>query len=131
MNEALSDSILAELEEQLRGHHQRLKTEIGTLRHTEGVEGKQEDDPSTDLRGDQGEASVEIEAWSLAHQAEFDLREQLAEVEHALSKFTLGTYGRCEQCGQPIPLARLRAFPEARYDVAHQAEVEDRVRGKP
>lgn len=24
-----------------------------------------------------------------------------------------GTYGRCEDCGQPIPSARLKALPEA------------------
>lgn len=129
MNENLSSPIVAELEAQLRAHHERLQTEIGALRRVEGTGGKHADDPSTDLKGDQGDASVEIESWSFAHQAEFDLHEQLAEVEHALSKFPLGIYGRCEQCGQPIPLARLRAFPEARYDVAHQAEVEERVRG--
>ena len=129
MNQELTPTVLAELQERLVAHHQRLESEIGGLRRTEGVEGKQEDDPSNEVRGDQGEASVEIEAWAIAHQEEFDLREQLAEVEHALSKFALGTYGRCEQCGQPIPLARLRAFPEARYDVVHQAEEEKRVRG--
>lgn len=129
MNEELSTTVVAELQEQLGTHHLRLETEIDGLRRAEGVGGKQEDDPNTEVRGDQGEASVEIEAWAIAHQEEVNLREQLAEVEHALSKFALGTYGRCEQCGQPIPLARLRAFPEARYDVVHQAEVERRVRG--
>ncbi len=53
-----------------------------------------------------------------------NLKDQLAEVEHALGKFAQGTYGRRERCGEPIPLARLRAFPDARYDVVHQAEVE-------
>jgi DnaK suppressor protein len=129
MNEELSTTVMEELQEQLRAHHQHLETEIDRLQSTEGVGAKQEDDPSIEVRGDQGEASVEIETWAIARQEEVNLREQLAEVEHALSKFALGTYGRCEQCGQPIPLARLRAFPEARYDVAHQAEVEKRVRG--
>ena len=129
MNEKLSPSILAELQQQLAERREHLKAEIGALQRAEGIGGRPGDDPSTDLKGDQGDASVEVEAWAIAHQEEFNLREQLAEVEHALSKFALGTYGRCEQCGQPIPLARLRAFPEARYDVGHQAEVEQRVRG--
>ncbi len=129
MNEELSTTVLAELREQLLEHHQRLEIEIGTLRRAEGVGGKQSDDPSTELKGDQGDASIEMEAWAIARQEEVNLREQLAEVEHALSKFVLGTYGRCERCSQPIPLARLRAFPEARYDVIHQAEVEEQVRG--
>lgn len=130
-NEEFTPTVLAALQTSLIAYQQHLKSEMGQLRQAEGVGGKQEDDPSIEVRGDQGEASVEIEAWAIAHQEEFNLREQLAEVEHALSKFALGTYGRCEQCGQPIPLARLRAFPEARYDVGHQAEVEQRVRGTP
>lgn len=126
MNEALSPADLAALQEQLLEHQKRLKTEISSLRHTEDVGGEPNDDPSLDLKGDQGDASVEIEAWSIAHQEELNLEDQLAEVEHAIGKFALGTYGRCELCGEPIPLARLRALPEARYDAVHQAEVEAR-----
>ena len=129
MNEELSLSVLAELKAQLEKKRDHLQTEVGTLQSAEGVGGRPGDDPSTDLKGDQGDASVEVEAWAIAHQEELNLRDQLAEVEHALSKFALGTYGLCEHCGHPIPLARLRAFPEARYDVVHLAEVEARVRG--
>ena len=128
MNEALSPTDLAALQEQLLEHQKHLETEISSLRRTEDVGGEPGDDPSLDLKGDQGDASVEIEAWSLAHQEELNLEDQLAEVEHALGKFALGTYGRCEACGELIELARLRAFPEARYDVIHQAEMEARRR---
>jgi RNA polymerase-binding transcription factor DksA len=41
------------------------------------------------------------------------IRDQLTEVEHALSKFDSGTYGLCDHCGQPIEPARLEALPEA------------------
>jgi len=41
------------------------------------------------------------------------IREQLAEVEHALRKFEDGTYGLCDSCGQPIDPARLEALPQA------------------
>jgi RNA polymerase-binding protein DksA len=50
------------------------------------------------------------EAETLALQ----LREALAEVEHALDKLTRGTYGLCESCGKPIAPARLEAKPAAR-----------------
>lgn len=46
------------------------------------------------------------------------LTETLAEVEHALAKFAAGSYGTCEQCGQPIALARLEAKPAARYCIS-------------
>ena len=41
------------------------------------------------------------------------IREQLADVEYALEKLEKGTYGLCDSCGKPIPLARLEAIPQA------------------
>jgi DnaK suppressor protein len=42
------------------------------------------------------------------------LNDTLADVEHALKKFSDSTYGRCESCGQAIAPARLEAKPAAR-----------------
>ena len=39
--------------------------------------------------------------------------DHLAEVEHALHKFEEGTYGLCDDCGQPIAPDRLEALPQA------------------
>ncbi len=44
---------------------------------------------------------------------EKQIRDQLSEVEHALRKFEKGTYGLCDNCGQPIDPARLEALPQA------------------
>lgn len=41
------------------------------------------------------------------------LREQLAEVRHALQKIDEGTYGVCERCGNAIAPERLEAIPYA------------------
>ncbi len=43
------------------------------------------------------------------------LRETLQEVEEALRKLENGTYGTCEDCGQPIDPLRLEAKPAAPY----------------
>jgi len=40
--------------------------------------------------------------------------EELRDVEAALARIDLGTYGMCVQCGAPIPLDRLTAFPTAK-----------------
>lgn len=42
------------------------------------------------------------------------LRDTLADVERALGKLEAGTFGACEECGQPIAEARLEAMPTAR-----------------
>ncbi|HEX4864609.1 MAG TPA: TraR/DksA C4-type zinc finger protein [Acidimicrobiales bacterium] len=40
-------------------------------------------------------------------------RSAAAEIDRALAKIEAGTYGYCEQCGDPIPEARLQALPYA------------------
>jgi RNA polymerase-binding protein DksA len=41
-------------------------------------------------------------------------RGHLAEIDAAITRLDVGTYGVCERCGQPIGDARLRARPVAR-----------------
>jgi len=43
------------------------------------------------------------------------LQETLDEVKSALEKLESGTYGTCEDCGQPIDPVRLEAKPAAPY----------------
>src|SRR6516164_7989264 len=45
-------------------------------------------------------------------------RAAAAEIDRALAKIQAGTYGLCEQCGNPIPQARLKALPYAALCVA-------------
>jgi DnaK suppressor protein len=48
---------------------------------------------------------------------------ELSEIEHGLGKLDLGTYGQCEECGQPINEARLEAIPAARFCIEDQAKL--------
>jgi len=41
----------------------------------------------------------------------------LAQVEEALGRIRSGTYGICEGCGKPIPVARLDAVPHTKLCV--------------
>jgi DnaK suppressor protein len=45
-------------------------------------------------------------------------------LRHALAKFEDGSYGLCEECGQPIGASRLLARPEARLCIACQTRAE-------
>lgn len=53
------------------------------------------------------------------HDLDVSVRERalLAEVEHALEKLQVGTYGVDEETGEPIPYPRLMAIPWARGGV--------------
>jgi RNA polymerase-binding transcription factor DksA len=41
-------------------------------------------------------------------------RDRLSDIEAARSRLSAGTYGTCDQCGQPIAVERLEARPAAR-----------------
>jgi DnaK suppressor protein len=58
------------------------------------------------------------------------LKEQLAEIEHALDKFDKGTYGLCDKCGQPIDPARLEALPQANLCLNCKALLAKNAKGK-
>ncbi|WLI90463.1 TraR/DksA family transcriptional regulator [Massilia sp. R2A-15] len=49
---------------------------------------------------------------------------QMAVVRHALSKIVDGSYGECEECGNPIGFSRLQARPEARLCIGCQTRAE-------
>ena len=46
------------------------------------------------------------------------LKDHYDEVADALRRFESGTYGKCERCGNEIPIERLEAIPAARLCVA-------------
>lgn len=58
------------------------------------------------------------------------LREQLAEVEHAMKKFKDGTYGLCDNCGKPIAPERLEALPQAGLCLECKARLVKEAKGK-
>lgn len=43
-----------------------------------------------------------------------NLEAEMAEINAALNKIALGSYGICERTGKPIPVARLNVNPTAR-----------------
>jgi DnaK suppressor protein len=124
MTDELTPQVLAELRRVLEGKREHLKGENAAERAREGANDTATSDQSIDLLGDRGEVSVDRYAWDGGHQELLDGEDQLAEITRALAKFGRGTYGDCERCGRPIPLARLRVLPEARYDVVHAAQME-------
>ena len=91
----------------------RLETERGSLleelKTPALVAGRQE----RGSYGEQGELATEIVEAQKGLILEKLVRDQLAEVEHALHKFDQGTYGLCDICGQSIESARLEALPQA------------------
>jgi DnaK suppressor protein len=101
-----SDAALADLRAALDEERAHLRHQLAELGFGDdgGLAYDQNFADSSQVTAERGE--VEALANSL--------KETLAEVEHALAKFEEGTYGRCENCGQPSAPARLEAKPGAR-----------------
>jgi len=57
-------------------------------------------------------------------------RELIMEIEEALRRIEDNTYGICQGNGEPIPKARLRAIPWARYCVEHANLLEKGLKRK-
>jgi RNA polymerase-binding transcription factor DksA len=45
------------------------------------------------------------------------LRSLLIDIDAALQRLQDGTYGTCQDCGRPVPVARLRALPHTTHCV--------------
>ncbi len=56
---------------------------------------------------------------------------ELASIETALTMMQEGSYGKCDECGQDIPPARLQALPYATHCVNCQRTSESRERSTP
>ena len=60
----------------------------------------------------------------LAQEAAGHNATQMMMLKHALFRFDDGSYGECEECGNPIGFSRLQARPEARLCITCQTRAE-------
>jgi DnaK suppressor protein len=98
------------LRSRLEGMQKRLNEELEQLKSTVRPAEERREGSPFGKREEEATESFELEKRLTLEKR---LREQLAEVEHALQKFEDGTYGKCDNCGQPIPPDRLEALPQA------------------
>jgi len=76
------------------------------------------------VRGDLVDQSTDLsERELMLEMAEGD-RTKLRDIETALEMMDNNTYGVCNECGEPIPVRRLLAWPTARYCVPCKEKIE-------
>jgi len=91
-------------------------------------------------RSENNEASAvgqhQADAGSDAYEKDFALsllsqeQDALYEIEEALKRIEIGTYGVCEMSSKHIPHTRLEAIPFARFTVECQQQLEKENRGR-
>jgi len=115
----LDEAMVARLRAALEEQRENLRKEI--------VE--QGADPDSDDAAIDVERGFADSAQSTAERARLisvvkALRTNLRDVERALAKMDVGTYGLCERCGRPISPERLEALPWAILCISCKQKVE-------
>lgn len=93
--------------------HRRRKVYLREFKETEtGLRFVAEDRESELEESAQGERTARF----LSHLDDRTIQD-VAEIDAALERIEAGNYGRCQACGNPIRVARLRLLPATRYCV--------------
>ncbi len=115
---------LNKIKARLEAKRDELRAEIAnlTMAHPRPV------DPNEASEGPQDFEEIAVDFLETQQEQSILVNEQalLTEVEQALERIKQGTYGRCVNCGQPIPEKRLEALPWAARCVKDEEQLEQR-----
>ncbi|MBM3239135.1 TraR/DksA family transcriptional regulator [Candidatus Poribacteria bacterium] len=99
---------------------QRLLEELNKLLKNNKAKGWDNEQDSADLLDEASKSSERRLLSSLS----INDAQLYRQIEAALRKIKKGTYGLCEECGNPIPPRRLNILPYATYCVRCQEAIE-------
>jgi DnaK suppressor protein len=124
MTASMSDPDLRHLADRLRARHLELRAAIRD-------QFADHDDPGSMALRNRLE---DTDDWAVADaMAGFDIAmvsrdvAEMGEVERALKRLADGSYGRCSDCDETIPTARLHAYPAAARCIRCQEAFERRA----
>jgi DnaK suppressor protein len=110
-----------EFVEKQRERLEELRAELtGVVRGLEEDQRSQAEDEEDFTEHDSGDMSQSLFDREMDATLEQTIENRLQYVERALQKIEEGTYGICDDTGEPIPRGRLEAMPEAIYTVEAQ-----------
>jgi DnaK suppressor protein len=118
-----------EFVEKQRERLEELRAEL--TRMVEGLEEDQQDRAESEgdmTENDSGDMSQSLFTREMDATVEQTMEKRLESVDRALQKIEEGTYGICDDTGEPIPRGRLEAMPEAIYTVEAQQRRERKRR---
>jgi DnaK suppressor protein len=97
----------------LEAERERLRASIAELDAEVSQLGRGDESEQSQLSNHQADAGTDVFEQEQALSLADNERTILERVERALERLAAGQYGRCEDCGQPIPAERLEALPYA------------------
>jgi DnaK suppressor protein len=116
-----SNELDKEFVEKQRERLEELRAELaGMVRGLEEDQRSQSEDEGDFTEHDSGDMSQSLFTREIEATVEQTMEHRLQHVERALEKIEEGTYGICDDTGEPIPRGRLEVMPEAIYTVEAQ-----------
>lgn len=109
----IEKEILAQLKEKLETEKAQLENELSRIAKPTAAKGDYQTTFNEIGTGEDENAS-EVEEYTDNLALEENLEKQLRDVNDALAKIETGTFGKCENCDEEIPLDRLLAYPAAK-----------------
>ncbi len=120
-----------EFVEQQKQRLLELKAELEEMRQGLAEDQEFRSEEEGDLtQHDSGDVSHSLHTRQVDATTEEQLGRRLEHVERALQKIEEGTYGVCDDTGEPIPQGRLEAMPEAIRTVEAQQRHQDAYRNR-
>jgi DnaK suppressor protein len=113
---------------QLEGEKKRLAEELSDIQTTASSSEERREGSPFGKREEEATETLELEKRLVL---ENRIRQEMSDVTRALEKIEKGTYGLCENCGQPISPERLEALPQATLCVNCKALLTKNVKVAP
>lgn len=110
----MDKKLLKEFRQQLKEKKRKVLKLLKTFTKKDKNLGGDFDTVFPQLGRDLDENATEVSIYDATLPIEFRLEKDLQAIEEALKKIKEKLYGICEECGKPIPIERLKAFPEAK-----------------
>lgn len=115
---------LEELRGRLEAERARLEAELAGLQEQVSAAGEANKEELSGYGSHLADTGTETFEQEKNLALEGNVMALLEETRHALHKMEMGTYGRCDSCGNEIALARLKAFPAATLCIACKSRQE-------
>ena len=119
-NSELDERFIARQKDRL----QNLREELLRIRTGMSADERQRAENEGDTQLDSGDMSQDMFTRELDATIGQQVELRLKDVDRALQKIEEGTYGICDDTGEPIPKGRLEAIPEAIRTVEAQQRYE-------
>ena len=102
----------------------RRRVLVNAIRNGQAEKRRGDDDGPLDL----ADTAMELRNQEFNYSVSEKERAELAGIDEALVRIEEGVYGECEECGEKITDARLKAIPWAPLCIECQEEKEERAR---